>query len=51
VRVALLMGVGSAVGVLIGAALLAYADRDLVEGALGVVLLLATARLTVGPAH
>lgn len=51
VPVALLMGVGSAVGVLIGAALLPYADRDLVKGALGVVLLLATVRLTVGPAR
>lgn len=50
-RVAVLMGVASAVGVLIGAALLPYADRESIKGALGVVLLLATVRLTVGPAH
>jgi uncharacterized membrane protein YfcA len=37
--------------VVIGAALLPYADRDLIKGTLGVVLLLATVRLTVGPAH
>jgi uncharacterized membrane protein YfcA len=48
VLVALLMGVGSAVGVFIGAAFLPYADRDLIKGGLGVILLLATA---VGPAH
>jgi uncharacterized membrane protein YfcA len=51
VRVALFMGVASAVGVLIGAAFLPYADRDLIKGTLGVVLLLATVRLAVGPAH
>jgi uncharacterized membrane protein YfcA len=45
------MGVASAVGVLIGAAFLPYADRDLIKGALGVILLLATVRLVVGPAH
>lgn len=50
-RVAMLMGVGSAAGVLIGAALLPYADRDLIKGTLGVLLLLATVRLTVGPTH
>jgi uncharacterized membrane protein YfcA len=51
VRVALFMGVASAVGVLIGAAFLLYADRDVIKGTLGVVLLLATVRLAVGPAH
>jgi uncharacterized membrane protein YfcA len=50
-RIAILMGVASAIGVLIGAALLPYADRDTIKGALGVILLLATVRLTVGPAH
>jgi uncharacterized membrane protein YfcA len=49
-RIALVMGVASAAGVLIGAALLPYADRDVIKGALGVVLLLATVRLAVGPA-
>jgi uncharacterized membrane protein YfcA len=44
------MGVASAAGVLIGAALLPYADRDVIKGVLGVVLLLATVRLAVGPA-
>jgi uncharacterized membrane protein YfcA len=51
VRVALVMGVASAVGVLIGAALVPYASREVIKGTLGVVLLLATVRLTVGPAH
>jgi uncharacterized membrane protein YfcA len=51
VLIALLMGVASAVGVLIGAAFLPYANRDLIKGALGVILLLATVRLGVGPAH
>jgi uncharacterized protein len=50
-RIAVLMGVASAVGVLIGAALLPYADRDVIKGTLGIVLLLATVRLTVGPSH
>ena len=50
-RLALLMGAASALGVLIGAALLPYADRDSVKAALGIVLLLATVRLTVGPTH
>lgn len=50
-RIAVVMGVASAVGVLIGAALLPYADRESIKGVLGVVLLLATVRLTVGPAH
>jgi uncharacterized membrane protein YfcA len=47
--VALLMGVASAAGVLVGAAWVPYADRDLIKGSLGIVLLLATVRLTVGP--
>jgi uncharacterized membrane protein YfcA len=51
VLIAVLMGVASAVGVVIGAGFLPYADRDLIKGTLGVVLLLATVRLTVGPAH
>ena len=46
--VAILMGVGSIIGVLIGAALLPYLDRDAIEGLLGVILLLATVRLTAG---
>jgi hypothetical protein len=37
--------------VLIGAAWLPVADRDVMKGTLGVVLLLATARLMVGPSH
>jgi uncharacterized membrane protein YfcA len=41
------MGLGSAVGVLIGSALLPY-DRELIKGTLGVVLLLATVRLMIG---
>src|SRR5262245_30205630 len=45
--VALLMGVGSAVGVLIGASLLPF-DRELFKGTLGVILLLASARLLRG---
>lgn len=44
--VAVLMGVGSIVGVLIGAALLPYLDRDAIKGLLGIILLLATVRLT-----
>jgi uncharacterized protein len=50
-RVALVMGIASAVGVLIGAALVPYADRDTIKGTLGVVLLLATVRLAVGRPH
>jgi uncharacterized membrane protein YfcA len=46
---AVLMGVASAVGVLVGAALLPYADPDVIKGLLGVILLLATVRLTVTP--
>jgi uncharacterized protein len=48
-RIALLMGAASAVGVLAGAALLPYADRDVIKGSLGIILMLATVRLTVAP--
>jgi uncharacterized membrane protein YfcA len=41
-RIGVLMGVVSAGGVLIGAALVSYADRDHIKGVLGVILLLAT---------
>jgi hypothetical protein len=34
---------------LVGAAWVPYADRDLIKGSLGIVLLLATVRLTVDP--
>jgi uncharacterized membrane protein YfcA len=50
-RIAWILGVASAFGVLIGAALLPYADRDTIKGALGAVLLLATVRLAVGQVH
>jgi uncharacterized membrane protein YfcA len=50
-RIAIVMGVASAVGVLAGAALVPYASREVIKGALGVVLLLATVRLAVGPSH
>jgi uncharacterized membrane protein YfcA len=39
------MGAASAVGVVLGAALLRYADRDVIKGTLGVVLLLATVHM------
>jgi uncharacterized membrane protein YfcA len=48
VRIAVLMGVASALGVLVGAALVPYADRHIIKAALGLILLLATVRLTVG---
>jgi uncharacterized membrane protein YfcA len=51
VRIALVMGIASAVGVLFGAALLPYANTSMIKGALGVILLLATVRMTVGTAH
>jgi uncharacterized protein len=44
-RVALIMGVASAVGVLAGAALVPYANRETIKGVLGAVLLLAAIRL------
>jgi uncharacterized protein len=47
--IAILMGAASAVGVLVGAALLPYANRDVIKGSLGVILLLATVRLTLSP--
>ena len=50
-RIAILMSVASAIGVLIGAALLPYANREVIKGTLGVVLLLATVRLIIGPSH
>jgi uncharacterized membrane protein YfcA len=45
-RVVLVMGLASAVGVLLGAALIPYADRHVIKGALEVVLLLSAIRLT-----
>ncbi len=50
IRVAVVMGIASAVGVLLGAALVPYADRHIIKAALGVLLLLATVRLTFGRA-
>jgi uncharacterized membrane protein YfcA len=50
-RIAVLMGIASAIGVLAGAALVPYASREVIKGVLGVVLLLATVRLAVGPSH
>jgi uncharacterized membrane protein YfcA len=44
-RVALLIGLASAVGVLIGVALIPYADRHIIKAALGIVLLLSATRL------
>ena len=43
--VALLMSVGSLIGVLIGASLLSYVDKHAIKGLLGVILLLATVSL------
>jgi uncharacterized membrane protein YfcA len=51
IRLATVMGVASAVGVLVGAALVPYAERHVIKGVLGVLLLLATLRMTVGPVH
>jgi uncharacterized membrane protein YfcA len=45
--VAVLMGMASAIGVLIGAAILPYANSEVIKGLLGISLLLATFRLTV----
>lgn len=50
-RVAVLMGVASAVGVLIGTALLPYANRDLIKAMLGAILLLASIHLVARPPH
>jgi uncharacterized membrane protein YfcA len=44
--IAVLMGTGSVVGVLIGAALLPLVDKHFLKGLLGLILLLATVRLT-----
>ncbi len=43
--VAVLMGAGSLIGVLIGASLLAVVDKHTIKGSLGVILLLATISL------
>ncbi len=43
--IALLMGVGSLIGVLVGASLLSYVDKHAIKGLLGVILLLATVSL------
>jgi uncharacterized membrane protein YfcA len=43
--VAVVMGLGSILGVLVGAALLPYFDKHALKGILGVVLLAATACL------
>jgi uncharacterized membrane protein YfcA len=51
IRLAVVMGIASAIGVVVGAALVPYADRHVIKAALGVVLLLATVQLTVGRAH
>lgn len=51
VPLAIVMGVASALGVVAGAWLVPYASREVIKGTLGVVLLLATVRLTVGPKH
>jgi uncharacterized membrane protein YfcA len=45
--VALVMGIGSMVGVLIGAALLPYVDKHTLKGILGAILLAATACLAL----
>ena len=50
-RLAVLMGVASAIGVLLGAELVPYANRSTIKATLGVVLLLATVRLSVGTEH
>jgi uncharacterized membrane protein YfcA len=45
--VAVLMGIGSLLGVLVGAALLPFVDRHTLKGLLGIILLLATVCLTL----
>jgi uncharacterized membrane protein YfcA len=47
--VATLMGVASAAGALIGAAFVPYTDPEVIKGLLGMILLLATVRLSVTP--
>lgn len=49
IRIAVFMGVASAAGVLLGVALLPYADRDLLKGTLGILLVIATIRLASHP--
>lgn len=49
VRVAVLMGIASAVGVILGTALLPYANRDLIKGVLGGILVLASIHLAARP--
>ena len=49
--VALVMKIASAVGVLIGAALVPYASREAIKGVLGAVLLLSAIRLTPSQEH
>ncbi len=51
IRIAIFMGVASAFGVLLGVALLPYADRDLLKGTLGILLLLTTIRMASHPTH
>ena len=46
-RVALVMGVASALGVVVGTELVPCADRHLIKAALGAILLLSTVRLAV----
>jgi uncharacterized membrane protein YfcA len=43
--IALLMGVGSIMGVFCGAAMLPYVDKHTIKGLLGAILILATVRL------
>ena len=48
---ALVMKIASAVGVLIGAALVPYASREAIKDVLGAVLLLSAIRLTPSQEH
>jgi uncharacterized membrane protein YfcA len=47
----LVMGIASAVGVLIGVALIPYASRDVIKGVLGAVLLLSALRRPTEAGH
>jgi uncharacterized membrane protein YfcA len=47
--VAVLMGAASAFGVLFGAALVPSTHPEIIKGLLGLILLVATVRLTVTP--
>jgi uncharacterized protein len=51
IPVALVMGIASALGVLIGVALIPYASREVIKGVLGAVLLLSAIRLTPSAEH